>query len=389
MCTVSRHARRGAKRAFGDDLLFYLQVAELKMELKLRSLPVSGTKTDLIERLKLYQETSNLQTAAAAVEKTVIPEAPQPENAKLSPPVSPIASRVSSLGIEDRGVADGPAKLTDAASSPHAVGSAVEESPAEKGRPEKDSEKDKRLHEKERQIEELMRKLEQEQRLVEELKMQLEVEKRSLHGDSPTHLSPLQVKDENTSPSSCSGACSSPGLPVLIKQEQAEDPCAPGLQSRFALSQQAEQPEQPAEAGAHILLAAPFPTTAVAIQLPSSSIIVQGPDNGAGLGLLPGPAQMPPNTEASPQHRSSQPHVRRRVLSVPPLINHALLSICAQAWRVDSATTTFLNSFPTGGRPAGAPSCQAGTKDPANVVKVDLLFWAGSVMGWFFGFFFI
>ena len=33
-----------------------LQVAELKQELKLRSLPVSGTKTDLIERLRAYQE---------------------------------------------------------------------------------------------------------------------------------------------------------------------------------------------------------------------------------------------------------------------------------------------------------------------------------------------
>lgn len=32
------------------------QVAELKQELKLRALPVSGTKTDLIERLRVYQE---------------------------------------------------------------------------------------------------------------------------------------------------------------------------------------------------------------------------------------------------------------------------------------------------------------------------------------------
>lgn len=296
-------ARRRAERAFGEDLLFYSQVAELKLELKLRSLPVSGTKIDLIERLKFYQETSNLQTA----EKTAIPEAPQPEHAKLSPPVSPITSRVSSLGIEDRGVADGPAKLTDTASPPHAVGCVLEESPAEKRPPEKDSEKDKRLHEKERQIEELMRKLEQEQRLVEELKMQLEVEKRSLHGDSPTHFSPLQVTDENRSPSSCSGACSSPGLPVLIKQEQAEDPCTPGLLSQQTAKQ--HEPEQPAEAGAHILLAAPFPATAVAIQLPASSIILHGPDSSAGLGLLPCP-----NTDASPQHRSSQPHVRRRLL---------------------------------------------------------------------------
>lgn len=300
----------GAEPASADDLLLPSQVAELKMELKLRSLPVSGTKTDLIERLKMYQETSSLQPA----EKTVAPEAAPPENATSSPPVSPIASRVSSLGIEDRGVADGPPRLPDTASPPPAAGSVPEESPAEKRPPEKDSEKDKRLHEKERQIEELMRKLEQEQRLVEELKMQLEVEKRSLQGDSPAHLSPLQVKEE-ASP----GACSSPAL--LIKQEPAEDPCTPGLRSQLALSQrppqqqqlqQQREAEQPAE-GAHLLLAPPFPTaTTVAIQLPASSIILHSPESSGGLGLLPSPA---PSTEASPQQRGGPPHVSRH----PPI----------------------------------------------------------------------
>lgn len=301
----------------GRSVMIYCyvsQVAELKMELKLRSLPVSGTKTDLIERLKLYQETSSLQTAAAAVEKTVITEAPQPENVLLSPPVSPITSRVSSLGIEDRSIADGPAQLAATAVSAHVVGSALEESPTDNRPPEKDYEKDKRLHEKERQIEELMRKLEQEQRLVEELKMQLEVEKRSLQGESPPHFSPLQVKDEIASPPSCSGACSPPGL---LKQEQVEDPGTPGLQSQFVISQQTvknPEPEQPAEAGAHILLAAPFPATAIAIQLPTSSIILHGADNSAGLGLLPAPAQMPPSTEASHQTLSGQPNVGETVI---------------------------------------------------------------------------
>lgn len=37
-------------------VLIVLQVAELKQELKLRGLTVSGTKNDLIERLKNYQE---------------------------------------------------------------------------------------------------------------------------------------------------------------------------------------------------------------------------------------------------------------------------------------------------------------------------------------------
>lgn len=34
----------------------FIQMTELKLELKLRCLPVSGTKSDLIERLKAYQE---------------------------------------------------------------------------------------------------------------------------------------------------------------------------------------------------------------------------------------------------------------------------------------------------------------------------------------------
>lgn len=42
-----------------NSIFFYsifCQVAELKSELKLRSLPVSGTKNDLIERLRTYQD---------------------------------------------------------------------------------------------------------------------------------------------------------------------------------------------------------------------------------------------------------------------------------------------------------------------------------------------
>lgn len=44
-----------------SQLLFYsvfCQVVELKTQLKLRSLPVSGTKNDLIDRLRTYQELS-------------------------------------------------------------------------------------------------------------------------------------------------------------------------------------------------------------------------------------------------------------------------------------------------------------------------------------------
>ncbi|NXD79523.1 MKL1 protein, partial [Halcyon senegalensis] len=54
-----------------------MKVAELKQELKLRALPVSGTKTDLIERLRAYQEQNG---AAAQTTPT-----PKPSTAAVLP----------------------------------------------------------------------------------------------------------------------------------------------------------------------------------------------------------------------------------------------------------------------------------------------------------------
>ncbi|XP_029292652.1 myocardin-related transcription factor B isoform X2 [Cottoperca gobio] len=307
-----------------------MKVAELKMELKLRSLPVSGTKTDLIERLKLYQENSK---TAAAIETT----ASQSDNIKLTPPVSPIASKVSSLGIEDS-----PTKPPDApcVNSPRTA--PQEECPTRTRPYAKDSEKDKRLHEKERQIEELMRKLEQEQRLVEELKMQLEVEKRSQQGDSPPQLSPLaplQVKEENGSLSNCSASCASPGLTVLVKQEEV----AP--QTQFIISQQTIK--QPVQAGAQILLPACRPASALTIQLPASSIKLHTTVSGAAPGLIQTSGQVPQKTKASAalQQCSTQPPT--------------------ETWRMGTAQS-LLDTFPASGSPVGASPSPAAPKDPTN-----------------------
>lgn len=159
-------------------------MAELKLELKLRGLPVSGTKTDLIERLKPFQDTPSTSppttiqpptttTTLSAVPMeittstgpTIVLPAHQvaPESVSTTPPVSPIPTDPFTLQ-QDVGMSEAPPE-PQVASSGSAGSFPVPE-------------KDRRLHEKERQIEELMRKLEQEQKLVEELKMQLEVEKR-------------------------------------------------------------------------------------------------------------------------------------------------------------------------------------------------------------------
>uniref|UniRef100_A0A672GLF6 Myocardin related transcription factor Ba n=1 Tax=Salarias fasciatus TaxID=181472 RepID=A0A672GLF6_SALFA len=185
-----------------------MKVAELKLELKLRGLPVSGTKTDLIERLRPFQE--NVSSAAAPpppatatlssipMEVTapaiILPvQQVAPENMSSTPPVSPVPADPAACQ-QDVGMPEAPPpeqKMMTAGVV------ALQSSPLASFRvPE---EKDRRLHEKERQIEELMRKLEQEQKLVEELKMQLEVEKRGQgNGMTDTAMSPPKLSTVST-----------------------------------------------------------------------------------------------------------------------------------------------------------------------------------------------
>lgn len=179
---------------------FIVQVAELKMELKLRGLPVSGTKTDLIERLKPFQDNSAPTVISVPVAPTtstisvpleinsttstpaIVLPVRQVASESLNPtsPLSPLPVDPSSVQ-QDISISD-PSQVVNS-------GGIVQQSwPITSSQvPE---EKDWRLHEKERQIEELMRKLEQEQKLVEALKMQLEVEKKAADSISPK-LSPV------------------------------------------------------------------------------------------------------------------------------------------------------------------------------------------------------
>ncbi|XP_058426003.1 myocardin-related transcription factor B isoform X2 [Diceros bicornis minor] len=205
-----------------------LKVSELKTELKLRGLPVSGTKPDLIERLKPYQEmnssgvaasgivavstsaivTSNPEvtmalpvttllnsvTSSGSTFKAELPSAgtsnvAHVENVNSPLPISPSPSEQSSLSTEDTNMTDtfteimtmmspsqflcsSPLRVTNSEDSLSPTSSTLSNLELDA------AEKDRKLQEKEKQIEELKRKLEQEQKLVEVLKMQLEVEKR-------------------------------------------------------------------------------------------------------------------------------------------------------------------------------------------------------------------
>ncbi|XP_056392150.1 myocardin-related transcription factor B isoform X2 [Hyla sarda] len=205
-----------------------MKVAELKLELKRRGLPVSGTKTDLIERLKPYQDlnnngvSANSATIVTTTTTTTVPNSGVADEAIMafttaavsncaptsevtstsngnsqqtldginSPlPMSPAPSEQSNFSTEDTTMTDTFAEIMTMVSPSQFMNT----SPMKVNINEDSmgstivtttnmdldaAEKDRKLQEKEKQIEELKRKLEQEQKLVEVLKMQLEVEKR-------------------------------------------------------------------------------------------------------------------------------------------------------------------------------------------------------------------
>ncbi|NXU03072.1 MKL2 protein, partial [Buphagus erythrorhynchus] len=245
-----------------------LKVAELKMELKLRGLPVSGTKTDLIERLKTYQDLNNngaatstsvtvttssgatgntgevtvafpvatLNKPVANTISTFPPEktstgpgskAVNTENISSPLPISPSPSEQSSVSTDDTSMADTFPEMTMMSPSQFLSTSPLRASTNEDNQNRSSgsistmefdvAEKDRKLQEKEKQIEELKRKLEQEQKLVEVLKMQLEVEKRGQQQQSQTFGNSAAVEQkqfsaavkEETAPADCSSTSQS------------------------------------------------------------------------------------------------------------------------------------------------------------------------------------
>nr|XP_054095188.1 myocardin-related transcription factor A isoform X5 [Callithrix jacchus] len=274
--STSLTGKPGALPANLDDM----KVAELKQELKLRSLPVSGTKTELIERLRAYQDqispvpgapkapatTSILPKAgevvvafpaarlstgpalvAAGLAPTEVVVATVSSNGVVkfgstgsTPPVSPTPSERSLLSTGDENSTPGdtfgemvtspltqltlqasPLQILVKEEGPRAASCCL--SPG--GRAELEGrDKDQMLQEKDKQIEELTRMLRQKQRLVERLRLQLEQEKRA---QQPA-LTPAPTPTPTPAPASL-------GTPV--KQENSFSSCQ--------LSQQPLGPAQP------------------------------------------------------------------------------------------------------------------------------------------------
>uniref|UniRef100_A0A8C1GYG7 Myocardin n=1 Tax=Cyprinus carpio TaxID=7962 RepID=A0A8C1GYG7_CYPCA len=191
--------RPGPLPANLDDL----KVSELRQQLRIRGLPVSGTKTALIERLRPFKDSS--PAASADVSAATFPVTPtgslssyQSHSAGFypfcssgsTPPISPASSDLSVSGSL-------PDSFSDVTMSSPQFG--LQPSPAQLSADEgqsvlgPDAEKDKMLVEKQKVIEELTWKLHQEQRQVEELRMQLHKRKRMQDCPAPPqHMMHLQ-----------------------------------------------------------------------------------------------------------------------------------------------------------------------------------------------------
>lgn len=151
-------------------------------------------------------------------------------------------------------------------------------------------EQDRRLHEKERQIEELLRKLEQEQKLVEKLKMQLEVEKRSAQIPVSTESNSINqavsslvtVKTESPAMPNCTLAShSAPSLVKLEKTHAGPGTATPLPQffiSHQGMSQVITQPQTlltTQHGGTQILLPVSLPNSTTTIQLTNTNVKLQ------------------------------------------------------------------------------------------------------------------
>uniref|UniRef100_A0A2K6FI31 Myocardin related transcription factor A n=1 Tax=Propithecus coquereli TaxID=379532 RepID=A0A2K6FI31_PROCO len=363
--STSMTGKPGALPANLDDM----KVAELKQELKLRSLPVSGTKTELIERLRAYQDqispapggpkapatTSILPKAgevvvafpaarlstgpalvAAGLAPTEVVVATVTSNGVVkfgstgsTPPVSPTPSERSLLSTGDENSTPGdtfgemvtsPLTQLTLQASPLQI-LVKEEGPragscclSPGGRAELEGrDKDQMLQEKDKQIEELTRMLRQKQQLVERLRLQLEQEKRAQQPASAPTPAPLcaPVKQENSF-SSCQLSRqplgpAHPFSPSLAASTTNHiDTCAPVPgPPAVVVKQEAVLPEPEPAPAPQLLLSSQGPSLITGVTPPT--LITDSTGTHLVLAVTNKNADSPGLSSGSPQQPSSQP----------------------------------------------------------------------------------
>uniref|UniRef100_UPI00398E9AEA myocardin isoform X2 n=2 Tax=Pristiophorus japonicus TaxID=55135 RepID=UPI00398E9AEA len=219
-----------------------LKVSELRQQLRIRGLPVSGTKTALMKRLKPFQDsnsnsmpTSSTSTSlSSSVSEMTTVTFPMPPATTLSsfqtattvlpngfyqfgstsstPPISPASSDLSVTGSDLSGLpdtfSDVPVPSPQLGLQPSPVQLSAEDSMmgSMNGGSRQaelegfDTQKDKMLMEKQKVIDELTWKLHMEQKQVEELKIQLQKQKSNNQHDPQAPSQPLfgvSIKQEN------------------------------------------------------------------------------------------------------------------------------------------------------------------------------------------------
>ncbi|XP_060109022.1 myocardin [Heteronotia binoei] len=274
-----------------------LKVSELRQQLRIRGLPVSGTKTALMERLRPFQECGGGSVPSFSEITTVtFPVTPTSSlcsyqsrssasllsngfyhfgSTSSTPPISPASSDLSVNGSLPDTFNEGPMSSPQFVLHPSPVQSGCEESfigsingaGIQLDVERVDTEKDKMLVEKQKVINELTWKLQQEQRQVEELRMQLQKRKRS-HGveekQTSEHFFAFSIKQENTV-SSCPFAskqtvlkgqtsssdtltnCELPQLPCLPNTHCMDSSRQNGILSSTLLSPQCSPQHSPLE----------------------------------------------------------------------------------------------------------------------------------------------
>uniref|UniRef100_A0A3Q3J2F3 Myocardin n=1 Tax=Monopterus albus TaxID=43700 RepID=A0A3Q3J2F3_MONAL len=198
-----------------------LKVSELRQHLRMRGMPVSGTKTALIERLRPFKDYNAGSSPSGSSDITTVTfpvtptgslssyQSPSSSSAlsqggyypypstSSTPPISPASSELSLSGSLPDSFSDVPmSSPTQFALQPSPAQLSIEDGLGGHrageggGMDGLEAEKDKMLVEKQKVIEELTWKLHQEQRQVEELKMQLHKRKRC-YGATQDTVPPL------------------------------------------------------------------------------------------------------------------------------------------------------------------------------------------------------
>ncbi|XP_059524566.1 myocardin isoform X2 [Myotis daubentonii] len=341
-----------------------LKVSELRQQLRLRGLPVSGTKTALMDRLRPFQDCAGSPVPSfgdiTTVTFPVTPTGALPHyqsspsagalsngfyhfgSTSSSPPISPTSSDLSLAGsLPDTfhdaspsfGLHPSPGRLGPDDSLVGSLSGGGSVPPELDGL---DSEKDKMLVEKQKVINELTWKLQQEQRHVEELRLQLQKQKRS------------KGAAEQEPP---------PFLGAPIKQEDAASSCPFAARQVSAHRPGGADGQAPAGGAAALLL-----------------------PPGGSLGLEPaGQAHALPSTflspQCSPQHSPLGAVKSPQHISLPPSPNnHYFLPSSAGAQGEGhgaSSPASTQNSGAHEGHPASFSPQPSGLHPPFSGAQAD------------------